>query len=1442
MKKTLKKGFTIVELVIVIAVVAILASVLIPTFSGVIDKANNSAALQNASNAYKQYAVDHVADGMPEMFLWSDGNGKFAAIKNGAVIGVYGTKAEAVKELCGEDLTNIANGETATYKIESTGTEKLSALVIKSTGKNYARGNIIASKSVLPDRTNQTPSKLTLYHETLKLAEVSVPYSAIQDGTMPVTVTISSMDNYLASEEENVTGYAYDIHVDNLKSDLSDNNCVTVTLSVPEGVISPRVYHKENLISDAAYDKTAAAVTFKALSFSPFAVAYTEKHVSTWNDLRAAMKEDNVNVVVDADIEVDLGVNIKNNENVDYRYCFSDYRYAWVYGVDVENKNVALDLNGHRIEVSCNSSTIDKVSINNRAIAAFHVAGDCDLTIKDSAGGGVLQVNNEPMYAVWGTTLDKGLLAPRIDIYGGTFVSYTLINPDKNGRVREALCYVGERGDLYVHGGTFLYRHDIYKNGNSGGFNVMDRGYDHTTTIGTKFDNPDSTLTIGEGVIISNEMYGQLYDVSTTGRVRLAKGLTVVKTGEKDPAFGLDLYKVVKKAEPAFKNIDTYLYRIGNSNAIKISSLYNLVEGAINAYGDFTYGELTIEKAGADSDVKWTITPDESDYGEGTIKFGGTGVVKVQVDGGCELLLEVVDGKNVTTFAEMSNSVNNVMLCDIEIASGKGFTLRNATLYGNGFTFDITKGTHAANTQGVITVSNASIDNVKIIGAVYTEYADVMSKEYYNSAVAATGGDCYITNSHISGCHSAVRVSTANLTVDNAVLYGGRLSNLEITSGNVTLRDVTTVNEPVTSGGTTVLGFGIFIYDYASGVTLNIDGDFTQYNWAKQSDKAYLPSSSSMSAGVNFAFGSSCKQFQKTYNGETYVNFGILNLSGNVATTAVNGQPSDYAFVLQSSGAWVCTVKEDSSTASNMFANGVPDYDETAYKPTVQGAIKPTFTWNYPSEYNAASGKILLSFERGQSATLEPNFLTATKNGNSLSVSVAMNGTDYTGSYITFTTAGDYTVTYALTDPYNYNKDASTYCKDYIFTVPVQVIVTEPEQKNAEFKYTDGSGTKTVTINGKTYVMPDVGGTSRAIASTTVGGQTVYMPIVEVRCEKKSSQWDLYAPVFTAINIDDDGTVYNSSSTALPTNFGYEGNGATSPYYYGGNKQEPKKYSSYGMCYYSTKSTSATPAYKEQAQKVCFYYTDKAGKTTYYYIQYHFPASANESSSSCITPDTLITLADGTQKRVDSLNGTEKLLVWNMATGKLDSAPIMFIDSDPVTEYEVICLYFSDGTEVKVISEHGFWDYDLNRYVYLDDSASEYIGHTFAKQSGNELGKVTLDRVEIVTEKTSAWSPVTAGHLCYFVNGMLSMPGGVGGLFNIFEVDAETMTYNAEAMQRDIETYGLFTYEELNEICPLPEEMFIAAGGEYLKVSIGKGNLTMEELVAMIKRYTEKFN
>lgn len=60
--RTNKKGFTIVELVIVIAVIAILAAVLIPNLSRLVDKANESRALQEAESKMKADLIEANAD------------------------------------------------------------------------------------------------------------------------------------------------------------------------------------------------------------------------------------------------------------------------------------------------------------------------------------------------------------------------------------------------------------------------------------------------------------------------------------------------------------------------------------------------------------------------------------------------------------------------------------------------------------------------------------------------------------------------------------------------------------------------------------------------------------------------------------------------------------------------------------------------------------------------------------------------------------------------------------------------------------------------------------------------------------------------------------------------------------------------------------------------------------------------------------------------------------------------------------------------------------------------------------------------------------------------------------------------------------------------------------------------------------------------------------
>ena len=62
MKRNNKKGFTIVELVIVIAVIGILAGVMIPVFGNVIADANAKAEASSAKAFYTQWLSENADD------------------------------------------------------------------------------------------------------------------------------------------------------------------------------------------------------------------------------------------------------------------------------------------------------------------------------------------------------------------------------------------------------------------------------------------------------------------------------------------------------------------------------------------------------------------------------------------------------------------------------------------------------------------------------------------------------------------------------------------------------------------------------------------------------------------------------------------------------------------------------------------------------------------------------------------------------------------------------------------------------------------------------------------------------------------------------------------------------------------------------------------------------------------------------------------------------------------------------------------------------------------------------------------------------------------------------------------------------------------------------------------------------------------------------------
>lgn len=231
-----------------------------------------------------------------------------------------------------------------------------------------------------------------------------------------------------------------------------------------------------------------------------------------------------------------------------------------------------------------------------------------------------------------------------------------------------------------------------------------------------------------------------------------------------------------------------------------------------------------------------------------------------------------------------------------------------------------------------------------------------------------------------------------------------------------------------------------------------------------------------------------------------------------------------------------------------------------------------------------------------------------------------------------------------------------------------------------------------------------------------------------------------------------------------------------------------------------------------------------------------------EASGSCLAPNTQINLADGTTKNVQDINTEDALLVFNHETGEYDQAPIIFNDYEEIALQRVLNFEFSNGTIVRVIYEHGFFDKTLNKYVYIGETNyASFIGHDFASvknESGSFITEIVkLNNVFITEEFIKVYSPTTVHHLNVIVEGMLSMPAGIEGLFNFFEYD-ETLRYDQELMAQDIETYGLYTYDDFKEI--LPYEIYLLFPAPYLKVSVGKGYITFEHINYLIDFYLGK--
>lgn len=907
-----------------------------------------------------------------------------------------------------------------------------------------------------------------------------------------------------------------------------------------------------------------------------------------------------------------------------------------------------------------------------------------------------------------------------------------------------------------------------------------------------------------------------------------------------------------------------FLYRVGNQNTVSLGSLFAAKE---NVTIDDSTVEVKIELVAGNATGEVSTT--ETDWTEGTIQFTGTGVVKVTIQDynyckPTKLYLEVVDAVNAT-IATSATKNNVVLLQDcgfssLEVSGGY-------TLFGNGFTMTCESDSVASDMgYSFVTLENGTLDNVQIVcpnfdyAALYKSNltsdenrseTDTSGKtRYYNAKSGVmVSGNSQILNSRISGARAAVNVSGGNVVIDNSRIELGAVASILVgAANNLTLRDVTLVQKPTESTykaegaetGTTIMGFSVLLICNSDGdaTPVTLEGTLVQNAWVDENDTQYVPSAGQSIIKTVLEKTEYLHDIDGDGTKES-LNLGFAympeSLTSKVNTTTITDNrtnkdaiPYDYAEVTILSGkTYVYSYKNTDGTAdsfkteSEYTPNKYGDIITVSYSDTSDGLTtgKSYGTDGWVYELNVDLDKLSGYAVDFSKLSMSVNGVTVTdykvddKDKPTSPVTVTAGGTTYT---LTATVnEKDYTATYKVTGTETSKESPSLVASNYEAGLCVASSYggtwsgAAPALEGIQIRYWSVAEKqyKTITLSDYTPTTPGKQNGANTtwtyspengdFTLTLTGGQvhsgnSVYaMPVV---CDGK-----LYFLPASSKGLVNTG----NSARAIPVSYSFKDN----------NNGDVLTFS----------HTWSVEENKDEQ----YNYSDFCNGT--------LTKLEDNSGSGCVTPDTLVTLADGTQKRIDQVTYEDQLLVWDFVNGQYTVASSALIVNHGEDLQNVIALTFDDGTVVNVVTAHAFFDMNKNKFVLIDaNNPHEFLGHSFVKYADGAYSTTKLVSYEILEKFTDSYSLVSTCHYNFIVENMFSLTNSVYALQAGLEIGTD-MKYDETIMKADIEKYGLYTYADFADY--ISEEQFYAFNGAYLKISVCKGYITWEEILYLISIY-----
>lgn len=592
MVKKLRRAFTIVELVIVIAVIAILAAVLIPTFTSLIQKANQSNDTTNVKNMNTILTAAEATDGKAETMYDA-----VQVIKEGGYdLSKLTPTGEGYDIVWDQEYNRLAlvNGEEVVFSDSQVSTEKWKLWIVTDEqieteysvylNDGFAGDSYTAASGV--DVGENEGINVTIATEGTK-DDLKVRTNG---GTLTVNAPNATVSHYEKVDTANITAVAGNSY--------HEYGTVELAINVTSGRIVLEESSKVNLLlvcSDVNGVKITSSIeTVVVLEAESAGNIQIESSENLFIDNQTSGIEvtvpQNVSLANQIASVDDLKSFAETDEDGFLSLKDGYYKLAQDITLDTllyvaENGKAVLDLNGHAIISQ---------------FAAYSVANYGDLTILDSSGDNSGRIyNTSTAYSAWSHDAVRNF--GRLTIYGGTFGDADSDKDNANTTTNGAA--LRNLGTAVINGGNFTctdnyaYYHsiDAVFGDDVSNYEVREDGFVYSKSENKKINGYSYAIrSQGELVINDANVYGNM-----NGGVAADAGSIVINGGKYVLDKSLSWY-VLTTGNGTITIYDGYFQKETGNNGGLLGGYNGMpswdASNALEANGFYVYGGTFVFK------------------------------------------------------------------------------------------------------------------------------------------------------------------------------------------------------------------------------------------------------------------------------------------------------------------------------------------------------------------------------------------------------------------------------------------------------------------------------------------------------------------------------------------------------------------------------------------------------------------------------------------------------------------------------------------------------------------------------------------------------------------------------------------------------------------------------------------------------------------------------